>query len=59
MTTFMNLLLIFENFVKSMASCLSKLKVTPNFGFPFKIPDDLTTTNNYVMFTNFSKYKAN
>ena len=35
----------FENFLKSMTSCLSELKVTPSFCFPFKIPDDLTATN--------------
>ena len=35
----------FENFVKSMLPSLTELKVTPNFCFPFKIPDDLTTTN--------------
>ena len=30
-----------------MTSCLSKLKVTPNFCFPFKIPDNPTATNMY------------
>ena len=34
----------FENFVKSMPPSLSKLKVTPSFCFPFKIPDDPTAT---------------
>ena len=45
----MNLLLhivIFDNFVKSMMSYLSKLKVTPIFCFAFKIPDHVTTTTN-------------
>ena len=41
-------IVIFENFVKSMTSCLSKLKVTPSFCFAFKIHDDVTTTNNHV-----------
>ena len=51
MTTFTNLLLrpgtlsFFENFVKSVTFCLSKLKVTPSFCFAFKIPNDPTTTN--------------
>ena len=40
-------IVIFENFVKSMTSCLSKLKVTPSFCFTFKIPDDPTATNIY------------
>jgi hypothetical protein len=32
-----------------MPPSLSELKVTtPSFCFPFKIPDDLTATNNYV-----------
>ena len=29
-------IVIFENFVKSMTSCLSKLKVTPKFCIPFQ-----------------------
>ena len=37
-------IVIFENFVKSMMSCLSKLKVTPSFCFAFKIPDDPTAS---------------
>ena len=41
-------IVIFENFVKSMMSCLSKLKVTPIFCFPFKIPDDPTATSMYI-----------
>merc|ERR1711997_78477 len=41
-------IVIFENFIKSMTPCLSKLKVTPSFCFAFKIPDDVTTTNKYV-----------
>jgi hypothetical protein len=40
-------IVIFENFVKSMTSCLSKLKVTPSFCFAFKIHDDVTATNKY------------
>jgi hypothetical protein len=43
-------IVIFENFIKSMTSCLSKLKVTPSFCFAFKIPDDPTTTNVYIQF---------
>ena len=39
-------LVIFENFVKSMTSCLSKLKVTPSFCFAFKIPDNPTATRS-------------
>ena len=35
-----------EIFVKSMTSCLSKLKVTPSFCFAFKIPDDVTASVN-------------
>ena len=38
-------IVIFENFIKSMTSCLSKLKVTFSFCFAFKIPDDPTATN--------------
>ena len=38
-------IVIFENFVKSMTSCLSKLKVTPRFCFAFKIHDNVTATN--------------
>merc|ERR1711997_200508 len=41
-------IVIFENFIKSMTPCLSKLKVTPSFYFPFKIPDHPTATNKYV-----------
>ena len=40
-------IVIFENCVKSMTSCLSKLKVTPSFGFAFKIPDNVTATSSY------------
>jgi hypothetical protein len=40
----------FESFVKSMMSCLSELKVTSSFCFPFKIPDDVTATIEYVDF---------
>jgi hypothetical protein len=38
-------IVIFENFVKSMTSCLSKLKVTPSFCFAFKIHDNVTATS--------------
>ena len=41
-------IVIFENFIKPMMSCLSKLKVTHSFCFAFKIPDDVTASNNYV-----------
>ena len=37
-------IVIFENFIKSMTSCLSKLKVTRSFCFTFKIPDDRTAS---------------
>ena len=37
-------IVIFEIFVKSMTSWLSKLKVTPNFCFAFKIPDDVAAS---------------
>ena len=30
-----------------MTSCLSKLKVTPKFRFPFKIPDNLTASTSH------------
>ena len=40
----------YEIFVKSMTPCLSELKVTPNFCFPNKIPDNLTATTMYVDF---------
>ena len=35
----------FEKFVKSKPPILSKLKVTPSFCFPFKIPDDPTASS--------------
>ena len=39
----------FENFVKWIsAPSLSELKVTPSFCFPFKIPDDPTTSSKYL-----------
>ena len=41
--------IVFKNFIKSMTSCLSKLKVTPSFGFAFKIPDDPTAINTYSL----------
>jgi hypothetical protein len=37
----------FEIFVKSMPPSLSELKVTPNFCFAFKIPDDPTTAKQH------------
>ena len=37
-------IVIFENFVKSMTPCLSKLKVKPSFCFTFKIPDNVTAS---------------
>ena len=40
-------IVIFENFVQSMTSCSSKLKVTPSFCFAFKIPDDMTASTKY------------
>ena len=52
----MNLLLrpctlsFLKNFVQSITSCLSKLKVTPCFCFPFKISDNQTATSNYNLF---------
>ena len=36
------------NFLKSMTSCLSELKVSPSFCFPFKIPDEPTATIIYI-----------
>ena len=42
-------IVIFENFVKSMTSCLLKLKVTPSFCFTFKIPDDPTATIKHTL----------
>ena len=35
-----------------MTSCLSKLKVTPKFCFPFKISDDPTASNIYTYMTS-------
>ena len=48
-------IVIFENFVKSMTSCLSKLKVAPSFCFAFKIPDDVTASNpnNKILLSNW------
>ena len=47
-------IVIFENFVKSMTFCLSKLKVTPSFCFPFKIPDNPTATSTYGHYNQIS-----
>ena len=51
----------FENFVKSMPTSLSELKVLPSFCFAFKIPDDLTATNtyNYLFWKFLSTYLLN
>ena len=38
----------FEIFIKSILPSLLKLKVTPNFCFAFKIPDDETASNTYI-----------
>ena len=56
-------IVIFENFVKTMKSCLSKSKVTPSFCFAFKIPDDPTATIIQFPFTTmcfflFSAWKV-
>ena len=44
-------IVIFESFIQSKTSCLSKLKVTPSFCFAFKIPDNPTATyvNKYLL----------
>ena len=47
---------IFENFVKSMTPCLSKLKVTPSFCLGFKIPDDLSPDRNQYLKSKKSKW---
>jgi hypothetical protein len=44
----------FESFVKSMTSCLSKLKVTPGFCFPNTILDFVQCKPIPVMKTGFS-----
>jgi hypothetical protein len=51
-------IVIFENFVKSMTSCLSKLKVTPIFCFAFKIPDDPTATKQYKQKASATKRQS-
>ena len=43
-------MLSFENFVKSMSSCLSELKVTPSFCFPITIRDNRAVTSIYYFF---------
>jgi hypothetical protein len=48
-------IVIFENFVKSMTSCLSKLEVTPSFCFAFKIPNDVTANNIYFSIQDQNK----
>ena len=47
-------MLSFENFVKSMTPSLLELKVKPSFCFAFKIPDNMTATNDYRL-RNLSK----
>jgi hypothetical protein len=47
---------IFENFLKSMTSFLSKLKVTPSFCFTFKIPDEPTATTTYLARVDYWSY---
>ena len=42
-------IVIFKNFIKSMTSWLSELKVTPSFYFAFKILDDVTATTKYCI----------
>ena len=51
MTIFLNLLLrpCTLSFL-TMTSCLLKLKVTPSFCFTFKIPDNVTASNGYVLY---------
>ena len=46
----------FEIFVKAMPPSLSELKVLPNFCFAFKIPDDVTVTNMYILFAAVNTY---
>ena len=43
-------IVIFENFVKSTTSCLSKLQVIHSFYFAFKITDDPTAS---IMYGNY------
>ena len=45
----------FEIFVKAMPPSLSELKVLPSFCFAFKIPDDVTASNNYSCIHHHSK----
>ena len=51
-------IVIFKDFVKSMTSCLSKLKVTPSFSFAFKIPYNMTATNMYHCTRLYFEIKA-
>ena len=44
----------FKLFVKSMTSCLSKLKATNKFCFSNAIPDNVTTTSTWPYFSLFS-----
>ena len=48
-------IVIFENFVKSMTSCLSKLKITPSFCFAFKIPDDVAASTYTSQFNGYNE----
>ena len=63
-TTSMNLLLrsctlsFLKVFVKSMMSCLLKLKVTPSFCFNFKIPDNPTATKLIYKYIRYSPGKV-
>ena len=45
-------IVIFENFIKSMTSCLSQLRFKPNFCFTFKIPDNPTASNINIWFVS-------
>ena len=40
-------MVIFEIFVKAMPPSLSELKILPSLCFAFKIPDNVTASNNY------------
>ena len=49
----------FEKFVKSMTPSLLELKVTPSFCFTFKIPDNVTATNKYLLFFRNGRFYQN
>ena len=42
----------FENFVKSMTPSSLELKDKPSFCLAFKIPDDVTATNTYTLYSH-------